>query len=108
MKFNQLERAVVVASAAMFLLATADEMGMTWVCPVSGPGGCLDRVATDLQTFSAAPAIETARPLSERKSALLEACRWDDLAADGQITNRIASFPPLSPSQQGIPCPVEE
>ena len=106
MKFNQLERAVIVASAAVFLLATADGMDMTWVCPVSGPGSCSDRLTTDAQTTSAAVAIGTSRPLSEHQTALLEACRWDELVSDGQVTSSTASFPTASASRQGIPCPI--
>jgi hypothetical protein len=54
MKFNQLERVLIVSCAAVFILAAADGLNMTWVCPASGPGSCSDRPTTEERTISAA------------------------------------------------------
>jgi len=107
MKFNQLERAVIVASAAVFLLATADGIGMTWLCPVSGPGSCSERLATDPQTLLPAVPVGWSRRPSGDQVSLLEPCRWDERVPDEQVASSTATLPPASPSQQGIPCPVE-
>lgn len=103
MKFTRLERAAVTACAAVFLLATADGLGMTWVCPVSGPNSCSEQTATNERTISAT----TATPASQRSSGLLGLCSWDERAPDEQLAGLTMSVPFEHPSQQGIPCPVE-
>jgi hypothetical protein len=90
MMFNQLERAVVVACAAVFVLATADGMGMTWVCPASGPGRCPDRMPTNER-------------LSDDFAGPLGRCPWDERGPDEQLA---MSIPLARPSRQGVPCPV--
>jgi hypothetical protein len=103
MKFNQLERAVVVACAAVFLLATADGMGMTWVCPASGPGSCSDRMPTNERTISATAPTSVPRRPSDDFAGLLGLCPWDERKPDEQLA---MSIPLAPPSQQGMPCPV--
>ncbi len=61
MKLNQMERTVVVSCVAVFLLATADGMEMTWVCPTDGPGICFHEAATHAQPAAVTPA-EVSRP----------------------------------------------
>jgi hypothetical protein len=107
MKFNQLERAVFAACAAVFLLSTADGMGMTWVCPASGPGGRSDRVARNERTISATGAILASRRPSGDVPGLLGLCHWDEHARNEEPNSLLASVPPAPASQQGIPCPVE-
>jgi hypothetical protein len=106
MKFNQLERALVVGCSAVFLLATADGMGMTWVCPASGPGTCSERAGMDLQAASTAAAIRTSGIASRDAVGFLELCRWDRRGPDEQLNDLTASVPPPPPSELGIPCPV--
>jgi hypothetical protein len=53
MKFNQMERAVVVACAGVFLLATANGMEMTSVCPAGATDNCSRGTATDGQLAGA-------------------------------------------------------
>lgn len=99
MKFNQLERAVVVMSAAVFLLATADGIGMTWVCPASGPGRCSEPTSTNALTTSATGANSTPRQSSGDFAGSLGPCLGDKRSFDEPA--------PLAPaSQQGIPCPI--
>jgi hypothetical protein len=107
MKFNQLERAVVITCAAVFLLATADGMGMTWVCPASGPGSCSDVTATDEQPVSAVTAIGVSRWRSGDSAGLLGLCPWDERASVERLAGLTVSGPIGPPAQQGIPCPVE-
>ena len=61
MKFNQMERAIVVSCAAVFLLATADAMEMKWVCPTNGIGSCSLAGATDAQQVPVATTIRMSR-----------------------------------------------
>ena len=107
MKLSQLERAAVVACAAMFLLATADGMGMTWVCPASGPGSCSDRVSTNERTVSATGATSVPRRLPGDFAGLLGLCSGDERVPDERVAGLTVSVPFAPPSQQGIPCPVE-
>ena len=53
MKLNQTERAIVVSCAAIFLLATADGIGMTWVCPTGGTDDCSRGTTADAQPIPA-------------------------------------------------------
>jgi hypothetical protein len=107
MKLNQSERAVVAACAAVFLLATADGMGMTWVCPARGPGSCSDRTSTNDRTISATAVTLASRRPSGDVPGLLGLCHWDEHARNEEPNSLLASVPPAPASQQGIPCPVE-
>jgi hypothetical protein len=93
MKLNQLERAVIVACAAVFLLATADGMEMTWVCPASGPGSCSDVTATDEQPVSAVTAIGISRRRSDDSASLLGLCPWDGRASDERLADLTGAVP---------------
>ena len=57
MKFNQMERTIIVSCAAVFLLATADAMEMKWLCPTNGIGSCSLAGATDAQQAPTATTI---------------------------------------------------
>jgi hypothetical protein len=108
MKFNQLQRALVIACWAAFSLSSADEMGITWVCPASGPGICSDRVGTSDQGAGPAAGMPRGpRRASNDIAGSLDLCRWNERATDEQFTGSVAAARPLSPSERGIPCPVE-
>jgi hypothetical protein len=108
MTFNQLERALVVGCSAVFLLTTADGMGMTWICPASGPGICSERVGTTDQGAGPAAGITRGpRWALNDIAGSLDLCRWNERATDEQFTGSVAAARPPSPSERGIPCPVE-
>jgi len=56
-----MERAIVVSCAAVFLLAIANGIEMTWVCPTDGPGSCFHEAATDTHP-AAVTTTEVSRP----------------------------------------------
>jgi hypothetical protein len=100
-KLDQLERTVIVAGMAVFLLATADGIGMTSVCP-----SCSDRASTNERpTFTTAATSVPRRP-SDGFAGVLALCPWNERAPDAQL--RLTLPVPLTPpSQQGISCPIE-
>jgi hypothetical protein len=100
MKFNPLERVLVVSCAAVFLLAIADEMEISAVCPASGPGSCT-------QAAAPAEAVQASRRESRDVADSLELCGWEERARDEQLRGLTVSVPSASHSKQGIPCPVE-
>ena len=101
MKFNQLERAAVVGCTAVFLLATADGLGMTWVCPVSGPGSCSEQTSTDERTIPATTGIPASQRSSDDFAGLLGLCPWDERSPDEKVSASLGRR-----SQEGIPFPV--
>jgi hypothetical protein len=107
MKLNQLERAVLVAGTAVFLLATADGIRMSWICAAGGRGSCFDRASTNEGTMSAEAADSASRRPSGDVPDLLGLCRWDGHARDEPSNSSRTSMPPAPASQRGIPCPVQ-
>jgi hypothetical protein len=105
-KLDQLERTVIVACMAVLLLATADGIGMTSVCPRSGPGSCSDRASTNERPTFATAATSVPRQPSDGFAALLALCPWNERAPDAQLRLTL-SVPLTPPSQQGISCPIE-
>jgi hypothetical protein len=83
----------VVSCAAVFLLATAVGMEMTWGLPASGLGSYSDRTAAEAQAASAAAPIGTSPRSSGNQVCLLEPCRWGERVAE-RITSSTASVPP--------------
>lgn len=107
MKLNQLERTVVKTCAAVFLLATADGMGMTWICSAGGPGGCSDRTSTHERAISATRVVLASPRSTGDVPGLLGSCHWGEQTNNEEPNTLSASVPPASAPQQGIPCPIE-